>query len=262
MNRICLFIIGIFLLIITITSLILLSFSHEKILTDDHYYQDIEKNLDNQFIQKINIQNSLCPEPSKNILDLSFEGINPFCYCKSGSNNEGACSKNNRRKGCSSKSEIGARDIRNLKGLYFCGEMSNYSYDEIENVQGISKLCKSGFKVCGKDTLKFLCFPENNECPINDIIISDTKRLDLLDLKYNEVSKISPSTKEEIFLYTTNTKTENNIPVNFKLGYNNICINPNEEISPFDQFKYLKKNFDTQCEIQKNIFYRQNSIIL
>ena len=248
MNKICLFIIGMFLVIITITSLILLSFSHKKILTDDNYYQDIERNLDNQFIQKINIQNSLCSEPSKNILDLSFEGVNAFCYCKSsGFTNLGACSKGNRNKGCSSHSGMGSRDIKNLKGLYFCGEMSNYTYDDIENVQGNSKLCKSGFKVCGKDTLKYLCFPENNECPINDIIISDSKRLDLLDLKYNEVSKISPSTKEEIFLYTTNTKTENDIPVDFQLGYKNICINPKEEISPYDQFKYLNKNYHTRC---------------
>ena len=32
------------------------------------------------------------------------------------------------------------------------------------------------------------------------------------------------------------------------MGYENICIDPNEEISPIKQFSYFSKNFDLECE--------------
>ena len=246
-----------YILAITIISIILLVLNHKKIKNDDLYYQDIENNLEKEFIQRIKIQYIPCKEPYKNIFNLSFKGTDDFCYCKYIFGNiftyVGICKNDDEeQRSCSQKYGMSSRDIENLKGFFFCGEISAFNYDEIENVDEDTKLCEKGFKVCGKDSLDFLCFLESEECPINDIIISDTKRSDLVDLKYIEQSEISPSTEEEIFLYTTNNKIENEIPVDFQLGYKNICINPGEEKSPMEQFKYLSKSHKSECKSKIN----------
>ncbi len=37
-----------------------------------------------------------------------------------------------------------------------------------------------------------------------------------------------------LYLYTTNKKINNPMPIEMKVGYNSICVDPHEELAPID----------------------------
>lgn len=51
-----------------------------------------------------------------------------------------------------------------------------------------------------------------------------------------------------LFLYTSNKKTEKEIPVEFRLGKQNICVDPEEEITSRKQFVLFQKDFVDECD--------------
>ena len=261
-RAIILIILCLYLFSICLTSIIYISNNFLKSEVDNKYFQDVENNLKQNFIQSIDIQKTPCQDSSNNSFNLTFEGVDPFCLCNSNKNYAGACNKHDRQStSCDDTSEIKKKKINNLKKIYFCKTINSITYDKVENINMETKLCKKEFKVCGKDSFSSLCFPKMLDCPINDIIISDTKRSDLLD--YTEKSETSPSTNEIIYLYFTNKKIDNDIPVDFKIGLNEICIDPNEEITYTSQFPYFKKQYDEKCDSEignKNIDFRYKKI--
>ena len=263
-RKIFLTILFLYTLIICITSLMYISLNFIKTVENNKYFLDVENNLKRNFIESIEIQKSPCLKPLKNILNLNFGGVKSFCYCNSSKYYEGDCKKFDKTNlNCNVISEMDSKKILNLKKLYFCGKPNIISYDKIENIDKEKKICKNNFKICGKDSLNSLCFPEKINCPINDIIISNFKRPDLINLNYTEKFEKSPSTNENIFLYFTNTKIENKIPVDFKIGLKEICINPEEEISIKKQFIFFKKEFDLKCDLKignKNTDFRFSKI--
>ena len=67
--------------------------------------------------------------------------------------------------------------------------------------------------MCGKDSFENdLFFPEDMECPINDIIITNDT--------YLEGYKKLPLGAKDIYLYYTNKKIDKNIIIDIRASYN------------------------------------------
>ncbi len=88
---------------------------------------------------------------------------------------------------------------KKLNGGFFCGMITKYNYNDTKSINK-GETCPEGLKQCGYDTPKPLCYPEEEPCPINDLIISDTK-LSTLSGDYIEQTI---QTGVSIYLYTSN----------------------------------------------------------
>ena len=245
-------ILTLYIIIISISTLVLLSKSYKSKELKNKYFEEIEKNFSKKTIKEIKIQKTECSDPKKNLLNLEFSGTEIYCNCSNGINYIGRCNLSETKyfynilgPTCKYINVIENYLLHNIKKIYLCAEFSDLSYSKIKNLNSENKNCEKGFKICGKDSKEFLCFPEELDCPINDIIISNTEKKDLKSQNYKE-QKI----ENNFYLYTTNKKVENPLVVDFKLGYENICIDPNEEIAPIKQFQYYTKNFDLECETE------------
>ena len=84
--------------------------------------------------------------------------------------------------------------------------MNIYSYDD------------NNGKICGTDSLgNSLYFPQNMECPINDVFIENNDNID-----YPEYKKLSLGYNN--YLYYSNKKTDKSIIIDIKVGFPNVPI--------------------------------------
>ena len=84
--------------------------------------------------------------------------------------------------------------------------MNIYSYDD------------SNGKICGTDSFgNSLYFPQNVECPINDVFIENNDNID-----YPEYKKLSLVYNN--YLYYSNKKTDKNIIIDIKVGFPNVPL--------------------------------------
>ena len=82
--------------------------------------------------------------------------------------------------------------------------MNIYSYDD------------NNGKICGTDSLgNSLYFPQNMECPINDVFIENNDNID-----YPEYKKLSLGYNN--YLYYSNKKTDKSIIIDIKVGFPNV----------------------------------------
>ena len=79
---------------------------------------------------------------------------------------------------------------------------------------------KENGKLCGKDSFgNNLYFPEDIECPINDIIITDQNYSFLKDYKR------IPLGKNNEYLYYTNKRIDKNIIIDIRINYKKLVLN-------------------------------------
>ena len=107
---------------------------------------------------------------------------------------------------------------------YRLGWKKNYfKFEKIKDFNYINIFSNKNGKICGKDNYgNNLYFPENKECPINNIFVSEKNE------NLNGYTKLELFNGE--FLYYTNEYIEGKIVINFMINPNaNIPLNPEYE---------------------------------
>ena len=145
-----------------------------------------------------------------------------------------------------------------LMGLiinYFIWRDNYFKIEKLENFNYVNIFKNKNGKICGKDNYgNNLYFPNDVECPINDIIIDNSNK-NYID--YKEI-KLTNNTS----LYYTNKKISNKIIIELKANPSNYQINLNLAHSN-GICSYLEGYFDKlkdQC--RKDKYYGINSYII
>ena len=196
--------------------------------------------------------------------------------------NPGTCSDNQTANGCLEVKDIPAKKLDAWNNKRFCSKFydvsgsgfKGYLYflnnSVLENEQ-----CKSGYKKCGKldDMGNYLCFPENEECPINDIISSTTRREDLENKNYSFIT-----INDNKYLYYSNQEVDKPVISKFKVVEGKLCVDRAYVHSDYPQyildkqFAYygcrhkindqLYEDFDELDTLAKGDFYNRSGLDL
>ena len=138
----------------------------------------------------------------------------------------GACGYNETRAKCINYDSRDSINFIKYEGFSFCinegKNVSEYKY-YLENSVSKNEECANGFKSCGYlDTLdQKLCIKNDEECPINDLIINNAKEgpKDYITIPLNNNK----------YLHYTNKNNQSHIITKLKLSeYNQPCIYPGE----------------------------------
>ena len=84
----------------------------------------------------------------------------------------------------------------------------------------------------------YLCFPENEECPINDIISSTTRREDLENKNYSFIT-----VNDNKYLYYSNHEVDKPVISKFKVVEGKLCADRTYIHSDYPQY-ILDKQFE------------------
>ena len=193
-NKILIFIIlSLYIVIVSIITLVLLTKSYNSKEIKKKYFTEIEKNFSRHLIKTIKIQKTECLNNTKNLLNFEFSGTEIFCHCSNGINYVDSCKISEYRSIynlfgplCKNINNMNSYNLKTIKKIHFCAEFSKLRYSQIINLNSEKKNCEKGFKICGKDSKEYLCFPEKIKCPINDLIISNIEKKDLKQKNYKE----------------------------------------------------------------------------
>ena len=168
------------------------------------------------------------------------------------------------------KQELKPIKINKIFNNKFFYEKINKTYfDYLKTSVKENENCNENYKKCGilDSNNNILCLPNNEECPINDLKISDFELYDLLP-EYNYIELVETLTSIKKYIYFTNNKIDNKIITNFKLSYDSPCIAPNEHswisINTNEKekscncFTYIndKLNDPSYIEVGNNIFMK------
>ena len=141
---------------------------------------------------------------------------------------------------CKTINKVNGFNLNIWDGNIFCinknPELNYETY--IRNSVENNKECDIGFKKCGflDSNKRIMCIEENNNCPINRIIINNNKTSPK-DFNYTTLSL-----NNNKFLHYTNESINSYIIVNFSISTGTPCINPNEINTKYPQY-ILDKNF-------------------
>ena len=155
---------------------------------------------------------------------------------------KGKCKKNNTLNGCTSVSYYPPVDIKKWYSNEFCSKKydSNYGYKEFfKNSVGKDENCKNGYKKCGKldESGNYLCLPEEELCPINDIqIYNESQNLSNL----TDYTELSDGNK---YIYYTNNLTEKALITKLKAAEGKLCLTKGYYYTEYPQF-ILDDHFD------------------
>lgn len=172
-------------------------------------------------------------------------GINRYYYDQTGQNevNIGDCSHNQTLNGCNPIGKIEEKKLYNWDKGKFCSKSYDQSDSEfkgylffLNNSVLEGENCQIGYKKCGKldDMNNYLCIPNDEECPINDIIGSYVRRPDLeQNYSYTNISN-------KYFYYTNSS--DNPIISKLKVTEGKLCIDKTYYYTEFPQY-ILDNNF-------------------
>ena len=128
------------------------------------------------------------------------------------------------------KTEIKPIQINTIYQNKFFYKKTNKSYFDylIDSAKG-DESCKKNYKKCGvlDSNNNTLCIPIEEDCPLNDLIISHVQMPQLLP-EYNVIEVIESLTDSVKYIYYTNNKTDNQIITYFELSADKPCIIPDE----------------------------------
>jgi hypothetical protein len=186
----------------------------------------------------------------------------------------GKCNKFHSSK-CKTINKIDGFDLNKWDGNTFCvNTNSELNYETfIRNSVENNNECDIGFKKCGflDSNNRIMCIEENNNCPINKIIINNNEKSPT-DFNY-----VTLSLNNNKFLHYTNESINSNIIVNFSISSGIPCLNPNEINTKYPQY-ILDKNFRRYIctdkilnefndnsfikldTIKKSLLYQQNNV--
>ena len=144
------------------------------------------------------------------------------------------------------------------QSMFYYKNGNNTYFDYLNNIDDMNSAnqkCKDNYKKCGiLDTNNnILCIPINEECPLNDLKISDVELPDL-EPEYSFVKVIESLTDSVKYIYYTNNKTDNNIMTHFELSTNNPCIYPDEHNWIGINSKEIEKNCSCKTYINNELY--------
>ena len=251
------------------------SYNHKQI--SDYKIETIQHNLESTPIFDILSEDKCENNNTGNILgyfygfDSGFINQNNYSYtedkrkdyCKEGSN-------------CIYIQSQGEIPYKIFKGRRLCTskrENKNY-FDYFKSSISANETCGKGLKQCGKlDVNRFLCFKEEDNCPINDIIYNNNSKYINNNIKYHSIE----INKNE-YLHYTNEQINNFIITNLTVigqngeGYpcgsndndifkyfsrmdrNSFCI------GPYYTFKYYYYKYLSSIDLEQ--FYNENNLNL
>ena len=153
----------------------------ERVLYEQITYE-IYENIKNLVILDLKVE-SICEE---NYQPINFTiKLNPYYNCKYNTNITHLFNK----QFCIPKYEL-FKDKYNESELKY-EELIKHSINkgEIENKNNLNNICENGYKPCGiLDTKNnILCFPIKYNCPLNDLIISNSYDYNLINNGYSQI---------------------------------------------------------------------------
>jgi len=163
------------------------------------------------------------------------------------------------RNGRIKKQDIPPVEINKIyQNMFYYKNINNTYFDYLENIDNINSVnqnCKNNYKKCGiLDTNNnILCIPINEECPLNDLKISDVK-LPNLEPEYSFVEVTESLTDSVKYIYYTNNKTDNNIIIHFELSTNNPCAYPSEHNWIGKDPKEIEQNCSCKTYINNELY--------
>ena len=157
-------------------------------------------------------------------------------------------------------------DIFIWKGISLYATESDVSYLSLLYNNSVSKeeQCEDGYKQCGiLDTVgNILCLPNDSECPINDIIITNSLSIPNEFINYTNINTIQIN--ENNVLHYTNEGINKPIVVDFRLSQKMPCLKDNidncESNKGDGRFKLLDQmNFYTFYD-ENDLFWRDDKV--
>ena len=128
--------------------------------------------------------------------------------------------------------ELGKIIIQNEEYKFYEWKNKTFKINRINNFDYYNIYESYNSKICGKDSFgNNLYFPEDIECPINDIIITTNSSLE----SYNKL----PLGDNVTYLYYTNKKIEKNIIIDLRASY---------QITSYDKL-YIQLNLDKSNDL-------------
>ena len=193
-----------------------------------------------------------CPEEKYSSIIYTVPASEEGCSCanvtkypyKQANKNlvfRGRCKKNNTLNGCISINYFEPVNLQKWYSKVFCSKkyLNNNGYKNyFKHSVGKNETCEKGYKMCGKldDTDNYLCILEDENCPVNDIMILN-ERNDSLNDTY-ESYKIGNK-----YLYFTNLSFEKPLITKLKTAEGKLCAGKGYYYSDYPQF-ILDENFD------------------
>lgn len=205
-------------------------------------FEDLEKNFQRSPFVSIKLSHHQCEHPFVSLFQLKWEGVQEYCECWLFTYLEG-CSSNQLRQGCYRRGNVPSQSLDKYKGAFVCGERLNgLDYDNIKQVSE-SESCPENHRQCAKENGYKFCVRNTDSCPVNDLVISSQKRADLVSDRYFELEFESKpfkshidfipdlvTQKPKLYLYYSQTKTNNNFVIDFRLAYQDPCLHPREKL--------------------------------
>ena len=172
--------------------------------------------------------------------------------------NPGSCNSNQTLNGCIKVPNYDSKKLYFWEGGRFCSKLYNseingYIYF-LNNSVSKDEDCQLGYKKCGKldEMGNYLCIPNDEECPINDIIISNEIKDELIQQNYSYIN-----ISNNKFLYYTNSS---NKPVitKLKVAEGKLCMDRSYFYTDYPQY-ILDNNFKNYgCKNKINGEYYEN----
>lgn len=173
---------------------------------------------------------------------------------------KGKCKKNNTLNGCISVKNYPPLYLKKWYSNEFCSKKydSNFGYKEFfKNSVRKDEDCKNGYKKCGKldESGNYLCLPEKEICPINDIeIYNEAKNISNL----SDFKELSEGDK---YIYYTNNSTEKALITKLKVAEGKLCLTKGYYYTEYPQF-ILDDHFDLYgCRYKINGKIYDDSVI-
>ncbi len=189
-----------------------------------------------------------------NILNYNWPGTTSGCLCNNNNNDnnnkkilyKNSCNENQFRQRCINIESVNSYNMNKWKDHFLCGmtTMKNFkNYFDFVRIKE-NDFCAYKTKKCGRiDTLNYyLCIPENENCPINDI---------------NYISN-----EDNFFELSSNNNNVNNgnIYISFILSEEKLCVNHKLKNLIYEN-KYQLMNQSLNMIKSCNVFNRNGSKI-
>ena len=136
------------------------------------------------------------------------------------------CNFNQTRNKCKPLQSFEKLTLFNWKNGVFCSKYYNQTEIDLpgylyllNNSVYENEECKEGYKKCGKlDNMgNYLCILNEEECPINDIIFSESEIPELIEEKYKYIHW------KDSYIYFTNEKRDKPVIVKLKVSEKKVC---------------------------------------
>ena len=218
---------------------------------------DIKNNFERKPLYDLTVTSQECPSNQEVITIDRWPGTVDGCDCGVRAidpTNEfdvyrKSCGDNKGTK-CRSVSGVNSMPITKWEGKKLCvkkiEDKTFLYYSLLFNSVKKGKECQTGYKQCGilDSEENILCLPNNEECPINDILIQDSPPVS--SLNYHSIQL----TDNKAIYYTTEA-IDKPIIVSFKLSDGRVCIdfeeyNSQQTHPKLDYYEYYgcRKSYD------------------